>query len=267
MQLQYTLLRFRGTVRLTLASLLMFQALVVTWVHALRPRREQQVRFKQAWSLNMLHVLGVTLHSEGATPITSSAGTGALIAANHITFIDIFVINALSPSTFIAKSDVMGWPLIGELARRAGTIFLDRGSRRAAHKTQELMVENLVSGEHIAIFPEGTTSDGLSLLPFHGALFQAAIDAGGAVHCATISYHDSKHQLTVRPAYIGDLSLAQCLWNIVTTPGLQARVHWESPIQPPHSDRRHLSKHAHRVISHRLSRPEVPQNDASANTA
>lgn len=253
MHLPPSLTGIRAIARLSATVALMIIGSVVTIIHNVRPNFERELKFKKSWSKLVLRSLGITLHSVGDAPKNLASRSGELIAANHITFIDIFVINSVCPSTFVSKSDVTSWPIVGQMARRAGTIFLDRGSRRAAHRTQEQIVECLMAGQNIAVFPEGTTSAGHSVMPFHGALFQAAVDAGTSVRCASICYLDSAGNPTSCPAYIGDLTLATCLWNIATASGLTARIEWAEPITAPHQDRRHLSKHAHRVVAHQLS--------------
>ncbi|HEX6734672.1 MAG TPA: lysophospholipid acyltransferase family protein, partial [Azonexus sp.] len=106
---------------------------------------------------------------------------GALLVANHISWIDIYVINAALPAAFVSKAEVRGWPLIGWLAARHDTIFLRRGSRGHARLINAEIAEVLGRGQHVAVFPEGTTTDGCSLLHFHAALLQPALAAGRPV--------------------------------------------------------------------------------------
>jgi 1-acyl-sn-glycerol-3-phosphate acyltransferase len=108
-----------------------------------------------------------------------------------VSWIDIFAMNALTPVAFVSKDDVIHWPIIGTLARHNETIFLQRGSRGHAHTIGREMAERLQSGNWLAVFPEGTTTDGTHLHPFHGALLQPAIDAG-AVTPVSLSYEDTR---------------------------------------------------------------------------
>jgi 1-acyl-sn-glycerol-3-phosphate acyltransferase len=177
-----------------------------------------------------------------------------LLVGNHISFIDVFVINALLPSAFVAKSEVAQWPLIGWLARRAGTVFIERGSRKAAHLTHQHMLQALEAGRRLAIYPEGTTTTGDGVLPFHGALFQSAIDAGVPVHALAISYHGSDGTRSRAPAYIGDIGLLDCLTSVLETGGLVARVTHATSFSPPLPDRRHLAHRAHHAIATALTK-------------
>ncbi|MBI5791024.1 MAG: 1-acyl-sn-glycerol-3-phosphate acyltransferase [Rhodocyclales bacterium] len=208
------------------------------------------MRLRSIWSRQLLGILEVRI--EASAGIESGLEAGLLVA-NHISFLDIFVINAVSPSAFVAKSDVAGWPLIGWLAGRNGTVFIERGNRLAAHGARHAMLEALGRGERLAIFPEGTTTAGDRVLPFHGALFQGAIDAGASVHALALSYHHADGSRSSAPAYIDDLSVMDCLKRILQTRGLVARLSIAARFQPPLPDRRHLAHSAHQAVATALA--------------
>ncbi len=220
-------------------------------------------RLKRAWSRQLLTLLGIRLES-GAGEL--AAIEGGLLVSNHISFIDIYVINALLPSGFVAKSDVAQWPLIGWLARHNDTVFIERGSRKAAHLTHQHMRAALGAGRRLAIFPEGTTTAGDTLLPFHAALFQSAIDAAVPVHAIALSYHDHAGTRCAAPAYIADISLLDCLLSILQTRGLVARVTLAASFAPPLADRRPLAHSAHQAVAAAMApaagrAPVVPARD------
>ncbi|GAB2181020.1 lysophospholipid acyltransferase family protein [Denitratisoma sp. agr-D3] len=196
---------------------------------------------KQRWSRQLLQVLGVGLKVSGPAP------TG-LVVANHVSFLDIYAINATAPAAFVSKDDVLSWPVIGWLSRHTETIFLARGSRTAAQRTREALVQHLAAGHLAALFPEGTTSDGQGLLPFHGALFQSAIDAAAPVTPIALRYRDGQGRLSTAPAYIDDITLGQCLWTIASSSGLTVEVRVLSPQDSTQADRRHLAAHCHHGI-------------------
>ena len=166
---------------------LLYGALQVALLFPLAGASRRQ-RLRRRWSQGLLGVLGIRI--EVAADIAAGL-EGGLLVANHISFVDIFLINALLPSAFVAKGDVARWPLIGWLARRNGTVFIERGNRQAAQQAREHLLAALGKGQRLAIFPEGTTTAGDRVLPFHGALFQAAIDAAVPVYALALSYHDS----------------------------------------------------------------------------
>ena len=211
-------------------------------------------RLKRAWSRQLLALLGIR--------IESSAGDlarieGGLLVGNHISFIDIYVINALLPSGFVAKSDVAQWPLVGWLARHNDTVFIERGSRQAAHRTHQHMRAALGAGRRLAIFPEGTTTAGETLLPFHAALFQSAIDAAVPVHAIALSYYSADGARSSAAAYIGEISLLACLTSILRAGGLVARVTLAASFAPPLSNRRQLAHSAHQAVAAAMA--QVPE--------
>lgn len=215
-------------------------AVAYPWISPAR-----RLRLKRRWSRRLLAALGIELRASGA----SAEG---LLVANHVSFLDIFAINAVAPAAFVAKDDVRGWPLIGWLATRTDTIFLERGSRAAAQHARARLVEHLGTGERAAVFPEGTTTTGDHVLPFHGALFQAAIDAGAPVTPLALRYGGRDGRRSDAPAYIDDITLWQCLRAIAMADGLVAHIEVLPPIPSLVADRRHLAAHAHRMIAHRI---------------
>jgi len=208
-------------------------------------------RLKRIWSRQLLMILGIRVEA-GMGDLGRIEG--GLLVGNHISFIDIFVINALLPCAFVAKSEIACWPLIGWLSRRTDTVFIERGSRKAAHRTHRRMQAALASGSRLAIFPEGTTTSGDRLLPFHAALFQSAIDAGVPLYAIALSYHRAGGARSDAPAYIDDLSLLDCLISVLQAGGLVARVALAASFDPPLTDRRHLAHRSHQAVAAALAR-------------
>ena len=148
-----------------------------------------------------------------------------LLVSNHISWIDIYVVLAQAPVVFIAKSEIRSWPVIGWLVRLSGTIFIERGSRHALRGVLHQAASRFKAGHAVLFFPEGTTSDGLGLLPFHSNLFSLAQQDVDLPICAlTIRYAQHGQPSTV-PAYIGEMTLLQSMVAILTTPGLSAHCH------------------------------------------
>ena len=186
-------------------------------------QREARV---QGWSLKMLALLGVHLELHGNPP---PAGP-VLLVANHISWLDILVMHAARYCRFVSKADVKRWPLIGTLATGGGTIYIERESRRDALRVVHRMVESLQRGEVVAVFPEGTTSDGVALLPFHGNLIQAAISAAALVQPVALSFLDAvSRTVSHAPCYVDDDTLLRSLWRTVAGPAITAVVRYGEP--------------------------------------
>lgn len=238
----------RAAFRLTRTALhLLWGVATAATVFAWLPERER-LYLKARWSRQLLEVLGVRLHPAGV-PLT-----GGLLVANHISWLDIFAINAMAPATFLSKDDVRNWPVIGWLSARAGTLFLERGSRSAAQRARERLIEELQRGCRVVVFPEGTTGHGDNVMPFHGALFQSAIDARVAVMPVLLRYTDAAGRASTAAAYVGDTTLWECIGNIVMASELNVHVDFLPAVDTTGTDRRHLAHHSHQLIAHALAK-------------
>ena len=181
-------------------------------------QREMQV---QAWSLKFLALWGIHLQVIGQPVLAGPA----LIVANHISWLDILVIHAARYCRFVSKSDIRDWPLVGALATGSGTLYIQRASRKDALRMVRDMAEAMKDGDVLAVFPEGTTSDGRELLPFHANLIQSAIAADAPVQPMSLKFIDARTgELTLAPCYIGDDTLVASVWRTLTAPPITAVV-------------------------------------------
>ena len=183
-----------------------------------QPEREAEV---QRWARGFLRVWRIDLQVRGQPP----AQGPLLLVANHISWLDILVLHAAGFCRFVSKADIKDWPVLGTMATGAGTLYIARDSRRDALRVVHHMRDALVRGEVVAVFPEGTTSDGQTLLPFHANLIQAAISAHAPVLPVALEFIDSRSgRISTAPMYIGDQTLLESAWRTLTTPGLRAVV-------------------------------------------
>lgn len=185
--------------------------------------REAEV---QRWAAGFLRLWRIGLQVRGTPP----ASGPLLLVANHISWLDIVVLHAAGFCRFVAKSDIQHWPLIGDMASGAGTLYIQRASRRDALRVVHHMRDALACGGVLAVFPEGTTSDGRTLLPFHANLIQAAISAQAPVLPVALDFIDARTGVrSMAPIYIGQQSLLGSVWRTLTTPGTQAVVSYGTP--------------------------------------
>jgi 1-acyl-sn-glycerol-3-phosphate acyltransferase len=215
---------------------------------ATQPQRAAHV---QQWAQDFLRIIQVQLRTSG-TPQTQGP---LLVVANHISWLDILVMLAAQPVCFVSKSEVKSWPLIGWLATNAGTLYIERASRRDAMRVVHHIADALkpATPEHaaqmIAVFPEGTTSDGSVVLPFHGNLIQAAISVHAPIQAVALRYLDEKTgQLSLAPAYIGDDDLVSSVWRFLSSAPVVARVHFAEPEAAQGRDRRAWAHHLQQVV-------------------
>ncbi|WP_426146077.1 lysophospholipid acyltransferase family protein [Polaromonas sp. DSR2-3-2] len=212
------------------------------WVAALHlPRMQpsQQSARVQVWALAFLAHAGITLEIRGQPPVTGPV----LLVANHISWLDIPVMHAAQHCRFVSKSDIKDWPLVGTLAAAAGTLYIERSSRRDAMRVVHLMRDALLAGDVLAVFPEGTTGDGLSVLPFHANLLQAALSADAPAQPVGLRFIDkASGQPSLAPIYVGDDSLLGSIWRTLSAPPLVAVVHYGEPEQAAGRDRRAWSE-------------------------
>ena len=218
------------------------------WVVAVRfpalPLDQQHVRVK-VWSQQLLARMGVDLRVVGQPPVTGPV----MLVANHISWLDIPVMHAARHCRFVSKSDVKGWPLVGTLATAAGTLYIERSSRRDALRMVQTMQEALERGEVLAVFPEGTTGDGREMLPFHANLIQAAVAAQAPVQPVALRFVDKASGSTsFAPSYIGDETLVGSIWRTLCAPPIEAVVHFGPVEQPEGRDRRAWAQDLHATI-------------------
>ncbi|MDR6285282.1 1-acyl-sn-glycerol-3-phosphate acyltransferase [Methylopila jiangsuensis] len=166
-----------------------------------------------------------------------------LIAANHASWLDIVVLGATAPVSFVAKSEIASWPLFGTFARLQRSIFVDRQRRGATGAVSREMSERLVAGDPIVLFAEGTSNDGVRLLPFRSALIgaaRAAIVSGGGeeafVQPVSIAYtHRNGLPLGRRGrqdvAWYGDLDILPHMWAILRGGAIDVTVSFGAPIR------------------------------------
>lgn len=210
------------------------------------------------WSRLVVGCCGAVIREHvapGAQALSSmrgrhARGDGRLLLSNHVSWLDIFAIDSLAPASFAAKSEIASWPLAGTLVGRAGTVFIERGRRRAVHGVIQQMSQKLQAGLRAAVFPEGTTSDGRRLLPFHGNLVQAALNAGVPMVPVGIRYLDPDGEPCHAAIFIGDTTFMQSLWRITGHPRVIVEVHVMPAILPaPGARRQHIAREAREAIA------------------
>lgn len=201
------------------------------------------------WSGKMLRLLGITLQSTG------QPRPGAkLLVANHVSWLDIAAIHAVMPEArFVSKADVKAWPVVGMLVTAVGTLYIERASKRDALRVVHQCADALRAGDTIAFFPEGTTGPGPELLPFHGNLLQSAIATEIPVQPVVLRWHEPGQRFSRSAQFIGDTTLLQSIWRVVTARGLSVELEVLTSHGTAHADRRLLAEHLRDLIAAKLA--------------
>jgi 1-acyl-sn-glycerol-3-phosphate acyltransferase len=210
----------------------------------------ERMRLNREWSLDMLRLSGMKLVVHNAD---ARLDAGALVVANHISWIDIYVINAWRPTPFVSKAEIRKWPVVGWLAEKLDTVFVQREKRSDAKRIMHELADRLQKGELMCVFPEGTTTDGQSLLPFHANMFQAAVSASVPVQPICLMYEDASGRLSTAPAYIGDMTLNDSLNAVLGASPLTAHLYVCNPLAPG-ADRRLLASEAQASVQAALDK-------------
>jgi 1-acyl-sn-glycerol-3-phosphate acyltransferase len=204
--------------------LLTFLELLLRFFFLRIRKRKLELRDRAVWMhqscVLVLRRIGVAITREGPAP------EYGLIVSNHLSYLDILLHAAIGPRIFVSKDDVRSWPVFGLLASLGGTIFIKRGKRSSATEAAIAMEFSLRSGIPIAFFPEGTSTDGRTLLPFHTFLFEPAVEAEIPVSAAALSY-ESPGAEERDLCYYGDVHFAPHLWEMLGRKNVMGRIRFD----------------------------------------
>jgi 1-acyl-sn-glycerol-3-phosphate acyltransferase len=171
-------------------------------------RLHARTAWLRRWSRFACRVVGIRVTTRGSMP------QSGLLVCNHLSYLDVVVLSSIWPCVFVAKRDVATWPLFGWLARAAGTIFVDRERRLASPDVVDLVRAAVAGGSLVVLFPEGTSSDGSTVLPFKSALLESAVELRCPVAPAAIEYALDDGSVADEVCYWGDMTLVPHLLNL-----------------------------------------------------
>lgn len=196
-----------------------------------------KARVQRLYCRLMLRSLGVRVTTSGG-PIRNLSGV--LVVSGHVSWVDVFVIGAVLPGSFVARADLIEWPALGFLARLMKVIPIERSSLRRLPDVVRAVAERLGAGHTVVAFPEGTTWCGLGYGRFRPAMFQGAIDAGRPVQPLALTYLHRDGAPSTIPAFIGDDSLVASARRVITARRTTCHVQVQS-LELPGQDRRELA--------------------------
>lgn len=240
----------RAIARLARAVLHLLHGVWIVWRHFPAAPLDTRHRHVRGWAAAMLRHLGLVVRWGGA-PVPLAGPL--LIVANHVSWLDILVVHACCPQArFVSKADVKHWPVIGRLTRATDTLFIERESKRDALRVVHHVAEALKAGDMLAVFPEGTTSDGDGVLPFHANLLQAAVTAGVPLQPLALRYADEVASPSRAAAYTGTTTLVRSVWSVVRARSLRVHVHVLPPVPAVGGGRRELAQRCRDDIARAL---------------
>ena len=212
-------------------------------------RKNKHIR---AWSIRLLNIFGIQLKINNQEVLRTHS---FLLAANHISWMDIHAINAFRPIRFVAKSDVESWPIFGWMAKQLGTVFIQRDNARHGKQVAS-QVAVVLKNESVCIFPEGTSTIGESVLPFKPNLFESAVLADVPIFALAISYKSAvSGGRSEAAAFVGEMGLLESMSNILCSPGLIVELTFlPLPNTSPETlkDRKWLAFNSQELISRQL---------------
>lgn len=221
------------------------------------PLASQSLRRRaiRGWSRLLIAACGLRLEVDPA--LTDAEAQGRLIVANHASWLDIFAINAVAPAAFVASAEIRRWPVLGLLVAMAGTVFIERGRRRAVHEVIGTLRDRLAAGWPGAIFPEATTTDGRAILPFHANLIEAACVDGRDVLAVALGYRDRDGRWPDAIVWVDETTFIENLWAITGARGLGVSLSLTATIPTQGRSRHEVADEARKRISHHLALPMV----------
>jgi 1-acyl-sn-glycerol-3-phosphate acyltransferase len=229
-----------------------------SWLVVGRALRAVLSPFPLRWARSCPHVsrwarLGARCLGVEVTPLGSLPAPGSLVVANHQGYVDIVTVGGLFPSIFAARHDMRSWPLFGALARSGATIFINRDNKRAGARGIAQVTDALRARATVIAFPEGTSTDGLGLLPFRTGVFQSAVEAGVPVVPTAVRYLSidgapvDEHNRHVVGWFRGESFLSHIV-QLGSHKRVKAEVRFGEALRPPHGDRRTLADAAEATL-------------------
>jgi lyso-ornithine lipid O-acyltransferase len=259
------LLRSHKLLRSTLRSVLLVGMLIAAGVDCRIRRPHRGVEgaiWIHGWCRRIVRVLGFRCRVEGVPP------SGGAVVSNHLSYLDILLYSAVRPFVMVAKTEVRGWTLLGWLTAQAGTIYVERGGGPKTYPAvNAAMAEAYRSGLPVLFFPEGTTTDGLGVLPFRRGLFHSVLNNGVALKTAVVRYaldaHAVNGEATVQDdvCWWGDMTFGPHMFRFLGLRGLRARIQFSDEVMD-RADRFVLSETARERVMEMYDNLDGRRGDA-----
>ena len=233
---------------------------IVLWmVRRIFVTRVQSARiasgYSTLWGQGTLYLLGMKVVLQGPLPEKPF-----FLVTNHLGYLDIAVLSSQLSCTYVAKAEVSAWPLFGTLASLSGTLYIDRESMRDTKRVNARILEHFASGGSLALFPEGTSTDGNTVAPFRSSLLQFPADTGMPVHCATLRYDapDNSFPASHSMCWWGNMTLLPHIIRLFSMADMRATLRF-APVPIQGRERKGLAQNLQKTV---LSGLEILKDSA-----
>ncbi len=244
----------RIPVRLILFLLVMLSGLILATLFLRKTMSPSGVAagITRFWHRQVCNIFNIDISIHGQQP-----SQPVLLVANHISWFDITALGSVISARYLSKYEVVGWPVIGWLAKKAGTLFIKRGASQSAVHSMEQMANALKQGDHVVLFPEGTTTDGHSVRKFHARLFQSAIDSQRMIQPVVIRYPHDEETVHPKAPFVNDITLYESAIGMLGEPHMQVEIHFLETISTENSTRDELARQCQHLIGDEIKRIDL----------
>jgi 1-acyl-sn-glycerol-3-phosphate acyltransferase len=228
-----------------------------------RVARRWLAALQRRWARGTLRILGARVQIEGEPPRAPF-----FLVANHLSYVDVALLHAFAPCSFVVKSEVARWPVFGWLTRATGHVFVRRERRRDLPRVIAELEQRLAQGCGATVFAEATSSAGSSVLPFRSPLFAVAARGAWPVHCVALSYRMPRGEPAAAEAvcWWGDMEFLPHFFRLLGLRGFEARIRF-APRALRGQDRKDLARRAHALVAADLARLTPSGVEASLRAA
>jgi len=225
-------------------------ALILRFVYPRTPP-SRHAELMRDWSRKLLRILAVETLVEGPVPQWDGP---VMIVANHVSWLDIFVVASVRGTRFVAKREIRDWPVAGWIVEKAGTLFLTSEARRDLARMGEQVHDALAAHDCVGLFPEGTTTEGDQVLKFHGSLLEPAIRNGARVVPVALRYETPQGALCTHASFAGEITFMESFARVIRERRIVARLAFLDPVESAGRERRELAQQLRGAIASRLER-------------
>lgn len=220
---------------------------IIGLLFAANMEKRQRDQLKSLWFKCFNALIGLRISQEG-NPLEKTS----FLVSNHVSWVDIAVLSHFFPAYFVAKNDILSWPVIGYLAKQGGTIFIRRGDKKQVMATAERMVWLIKQNSTVIVFPEGTTTSGDDVLPFHASLFQPALLTKANIQPVALHYLNESKALA---PFIGDDAFLPHMLRILSMDKVEVRVVFLPVINTAGKSRQAVCNEARELITNSVLQP------------